>query len=93
MTQTPSELLPDEIIDEINRAFDGVTREGGVSFHEADVIDNYGSKQERTKARKLDTDECWQDVPEKDIENDCILSFLDPIGFRYYMAAYTKPNK
>jgi hypothetical protein len=90
MVQTPSELLLDDVIDEINRAFYGVTREGGVSLHEADVIDDYyGSMEERAEARKLDTETRWQDVPDPDIEqNSSILSFLDPIGFHYYIPAY-----
>jgi hypothetical protein len=88
MTQTPSELLIDDVIDEINRAFDGVSREGGISLHEADIIDGYGSMKERAKARKLDIEARWQDVPEKDLEEYSILCFLDTIGFRYYIAAY-----
>jgi hypothetical protein len=77
------------LLEQIRSAFSGVRREGGVSLHEADVIDGYGSRQERNAARKLDTDRVWWDVPEADIERyDWILSFLDPIGFRYYLPAY-----
>lgn len=53
------------------------------------VIDDRGSRQERNEARKLDMDRFWWDVPAVDIErHDWILSFLDPIGFHYYLPAY-----
>ncbi len=73
----------------ISEAFSSVTRSGGVSLHEADVIDDYGSDEDRTEARKLDRDRTWQDVPSADIERfSWVLSFMDPIGFRYYLPAY-----
>ena len=79
----------DAVIRQIEIAFDGVDRKFGVSLHEACVIDDYGSKWEQMKARMTDTEWRWQDVPEADIARYFwILSFLDPIGFRYYMPAY-----
>jgi hypothetical protein len=81
----------DELIAEIERAFADVTREDGVTLHEADVIDDYGSMAQRKKARQLDTDTRWQDVPDDLIERSpSILSFLDPIGLRYYAPAYMR---
>lgn len=77
------------LIAEVNAAFDGVSREGGVSLHESYVIDDYGSEAQRLEARKLDTEMRWQDVPDEDIAaGDSCLSFLDEIGFRYYIPAY-----
>ena len=73
------------LIEEIIAAFDGVSREGGVSWHEANVIDDYGSEQERAAARLSDTDTRWQDVPDKDIGSCWALSFFDPIGLHYYL--------
>lgn len=83
-----AETARSAVIAEITSAFDGVSREDGVTLHEADVIDDYGSDAERQKARRLDQDSRWQDVPETDIENYPILCFLDPKGWRYYIAAY-----
>ncbi len=78
-----------ELIAQIRKAFDNVTRLGGVSLHEADVIDSYGSQKEREVARKLDLDRFWWEVPHADIERyPWILSFLDATGFRYYIPAY-----
>ncbi len=77
------------LIEEITVAFDGVSREDGVTLHEATVIDDYGSPAERAEAWALDTENIWQDVPEADIRlTDAVLSFLDPKGFHYYIPAY-----
>ena len=79
----------DAVIRQIETAFDGVDRKFGVSLHEAYVIDGYGGKWEQMRARMTDTEWRWQDVPEADIaEYASILSFLDPVGFRYYLPAY-----
>lgn len=77
------------VVAEIQVAFKDVKRGDGVTLHEADVIDNYGSAKERKAARKLDSEDGWQSVPSKDIEKYYwILSFLDPTGYRYYLPAY-----
>ncbi len=77
------------LIEEITAAFDGVSRENGVSFRESRVIDDYGSDEERAKARSEDTETRWQDVPDDDIYHAyACLSFLDEIGFHYYIPAF-----
>lgn len=94
MVSNPDETIAYEkrklaLIEEITVAFDGISREDGVTLHEATVIDNYGSSAERAKARAQDTEDKWQDVPEADIRfTDAVLSFLDPKGFHYYIPAY-----
>ncbi len=83
------EEIREALINDIREAFAEVSREDGVTLHEADVIDDYGSAAARAEARKLDTEERWQDVPDADIEKyDWILSFLDLKGFKYYIPAY-----
>ena len=53
------------------------------------MIDSYYGGGPREEARRLDTEKRWQDVPAADIARyHWILSFLDPIGFRYYLPAY-----
>ncbi|MBD2056200.1 hypothetical protein H6F88_09250 [Oculatella sp. FACHB-28] len=77
------------LIEEITAAFDGVSRQEGVTLHEATVIDNYGSLEERALARTQDTEDKWQNVPDRDIRfTNAVLSFLDPKGFHYYIPAY-----
>ncbi|MBE9064769.1 hypothetical protein IQ256_27860 [cf. Phormidesmis sp. LEGE 11477] len=77
------------LIQEITLAFEGVSREEGVTLHEATVLDDYGGPEERAKARARDTEQSWQAVPESDIRlTDAVLSFLDDKGFRYYIPAY-----
>jgi hypothetical protein len=80
--------VPDEIIASIRTAFAGVPR-GAVTIHEAEVVDGYGSDEERAAARRLDTDASWDRVPDADIE-ECTsaLCHLDPEGWRYYVPAY-----
>ncbi len=77
------------LVAEITAAFDGVSREEGVTLHQAHVLDWYGTPDEEAAARARDTETRWQDVPEDDIRNtDAVLSYLDPEGFRYYLPAY-----
>ncbi len=83
------ENLRVQIIEAIRQAFAEVTREEGVTLHEAVVIDDYGSKEERAEARKLDVDHHWYDVPDALLESHCdTLCFVDTPGFRYYLPAY-----
>jgi len=71
---------------EIYAAFDGVTREGGVSWSEAAVIDGYGTMEERLKARESDTEWNWQELVDDPLWRAWDgFNFLDPIGFRYYL--------
>lgn len=79
----------DRLINQIQNVFHHVNREGGVSLREAAVIDDYGTDQERADARLLETDTHWSevDVEELDPGGSC-LSFIDPIGYRYYAPAY-----
>lgn len=77
------------VIAMIARAFQQVQREDGVSLHEADVLDSYGTDSQRAAARRKDVDTSWCDVPAADIEHyHAVFSFLDPKGFRYYIPAY-----
>jgi hypothetical protein len=79
----------EDLIVEISAAFDGVSREGGRTLHEADAIDDRKSIEEQYIARAHDTELRWQDVADEDIITCCsALSFLDEKGFRYYIPAF-----
>lgn len=79
------------VVQEIHSAFAGVSREGGVSWSEAYVIDTYDGEVERAAARARDTDRDWTElVADPNWSNHPGLggySFLDAIGFRYYLPA------
>lgn len=78
-----------ELIAGITAAFDGVSREDGTTLHEANAIDDRKSDEECLAARRFDTEQRWQDVPDKDIWACCSAqSFLDAKGFRYYLPAF-----
>jgi len=77
------------LIAEINEAFDGVTREDGITLHEAIALDDYASQEETMAARRLDRETRWQEVPDEEIcKCQSALSFLDWKGFRYYIPAF-----
>jgi hypothetical protein len=82
------------LIEEIRIAFAGLSREGGTTLREARALDDYdlwtgSTEQERAPFRNLDVDQSWEEVPDDDIERfDSVFSFLNPIGFRYYLPAY-----
>ncbi|MEO6906949.1 MAG: DUF6714 family protein [Abditibacteriaceae bacterium] len=89
MTNSSYEQKKAILIEEITAAFDGVSREDGITLHEAMALDNYGGPEERRVARAQDTEVKWQDVSHEDIRSsDAVLHFLDPKGFQYYIPAF-----
>ncbi|WP_406693413.1 DUF6714 family protein [Singulisphaera sp. Ch08] len=80
--------LRDQLVIDIGRAFEGVKRDGGVTLHETQVLDDYGGEAERIAARKLDFQERWQDLPDELLEAGWPLVFLDSNGFRFHLPAY-----
>jgi hypothetical protein len=79
---------------EIREAFKGVSREGGVSWSETVVIDDYSARPDnkaRVAARANDKDRNWIELAGNDQWDAGPgvggWSFLDPIGFRYYLPA------
>jgi hypothetical protein len=103
MAYSPTEMLDLYLRDleaQIRKVFHGVTREGGISWSEARVLDDYccyewGVNAEhdrmRREARAKDTEESWEelvyDLNWRTAPSGGNWSFLDPIGFRYYLAA------
>ena len=77
------------LIAEIHEAFAQVAREGGVSWNESKVHDDYGGPEECAKARRSDKDTHWSQLVDDPAwaASSGIggFSFLDPIGFRYYL--------
>lgn len=78
------------LIADIYKAFEGVTRDGGVSWTESDAIDDYADEIECEIARSRDTDKSWTELVEDPLwspDSGGDFCFLDPIGFRYYLPA------
>ncbi len=83
----------DAVIAQIYEAFADVTREGGVSWSETEVLDLEwgGTEAELAAARLRDRDKSWVDLINDagwHDETSCGgFAFLDAIGYRYYSAA------
>lgn len=81
-----------ELIKRLRKIFHDVTLEdGGVSLGEAIVLDNYGSMEDRIKARSKDELADWKQlVGSKDLISSIgggALSFVDARGMRFYLPA------
>ena len=73
------------LIAQITAAFEGVSREGGISLRESEVLDWAGPAE----ARALDMDTRWQDVSDDDLKYYASsMYFLDAIGLCYYLPAF-----
>jgi hypothetical protein len=61
MPATPQPLAAEQrqLEAAIRDAFRAVDRRGGISWSEADAIDNYASDEERAAARARDTEPSW----------------------------------
>jgi hypothetical protein len=78
-----------DIIEKIQKAFDGVTKPKDITMHVARAIDDYLPENEYEALRKKDDEGRWQDIPDEKVKffND-ILPFLTPVGFRYYIPRF-----
>lgn len=60
-----------------------------LTLHESEVIDGYGDDVQRARARLLDTESAWEQVPDTAIEEcQSALSHLDPVSWSFYVPAY-----
>jgi hypothetical protein len=88
-----SERIEEEriaLVQDINDAFRDVELGDGVSLHEADVIDGYGTMDERKKARLLDAEKSWQGISEDKLWQFQWgpFSFMNEKGKRFYLPAF-----
>ncbi len=81
------------LLDRIDRAFAGVELGDGVSLHETQVLDNYGTAEERRAAREPDEKHDWHRlIDDPDLPTHLGigyggLSFLDAEGIRFHLPA------
>lgn len=79
----------EKLIEQIRKAFSGVTLGDGISLHEATAIDGYASEAVRKAARLKDANTHWSEVPDEHIAaNYSVFSFFDIKGHIYYAPAY-----
>jgi len=81
-----------QLFDQIDAAFAGVELGDGVSMHETQAIDNYGTGEERLEARTPDEKLGWHkliDEPEITwlLGAGSGMCFLDATGLRFYLPA------
>lgn len=82
-----------QLLARIDQAFAGVTLGDGVSLHESQVIDNYGTAKERRAARQPDEQIDWRrlvDHPDLTVYfgiGYSGLCFLDAAGVRFHLPA------
>ncbi|MEM1360083.1 MAG: DUF6714 family protein, partial [Bacteroidota bacterium] len=72
----------------IHQAFAKVRLGAGVSWREADVIDDYGSAQARAAARAQDEQVDWSKIPYNligSLRYQSVTSFFDEEGFRFHL--------
>ncbi|HLP83893.1 MAG TPA: DUF6714 family protein [Phycisphaerales bacterium] len=78
-----------ELIALVLQAFKDVTREGGVSWSQTFVMDDYGSDAELAQAAARDRELDWIELSRQGPWNYeyAMWGFLDAISARYYLAA------
>lgn len=70
-------------------AFGEVVLGEGTSLGEADVIDDYGSSEERAQAREKDFQGPWWEYPRDQLRMyTSVFCFMDSAGYTYHLAAY-----
>ncbi|MCR9246478.1 MAG: hypothetical protein NXI31_15705 [bacterium] len=79
---------PQRVIAGIRAAFEAVPR-GAITLHEAQAMDDYATEEVRANARVIDTEDSWEAVKDEWIQ-ECpnALTYLDPVSWRYYLAAH-----
>lgn len=78
----------EELLKIIDDAFDGVEQPKEITLHVAEAHDAYDYEHDGDH-RKNDYFGPWQNVPEEHIKKcQDALSYLEKVGFRYYLPAY-----
>jgi hypothetical protein len=84
-----SSIRSGELIARISQCFANVKLGEGVSWHQADEIDNHGSVDELRSARARDAEKPWRDVSSAIFDElPSAVGFLDSKGLLYYLPAF-----
>lgn len=76
-----------KIIEEISRAFEGVTLGEGIGLFQAQAIDDYATIEEQITARNRDEKFNWKNIDSETLLSSS-LSFLDAKGIKFHIPAY-----
>lgn len=75
----------------IEEAFADVQRDGGITLHQREAIDEYGSEEDVAAAARHDTEANWQQIDSSKIARmGTSLVFLDPAGIRFHLPAFMR---
>ena len=85
------ELDRDELINELERAFEGVNLGEGIGIHQAMAIDSYAGERALEINKKLDDWKDWKEIPDELMEyGNGALSFMDAEGLRFALPAFMR---
>lgn len=77
------------VIECIERAFADVRLEEGISLREAEVIDDYGTDEQRANAREEDEKDDWRKLSDDSVAHYYWCpAFFDAKGLRFHLPAY-----
>lgn len=78
-----------ELLEQIEAAFGKVRLGSGISLHQARALDRLDLPQVVQQARRRDTEERWQEIPDSKVEDfHYALTYLDPEGLRFHLPRY-----
>lgn len=79
------------LIRDVERAFADVSRGGGITIHEARLLDDvyHPTAEQLEAARSQDSEESWKEVPPNVVNKlSDTMPFFDAEGRRYYLPAF-----
>ena len=81
----------DELISELESAFEGVTLGEGIGINQAMAIDSCAGSRGLQIAKSFDSWKDWKDIPDEAMEHgQAALCFMDAEGLRFALPAYMR---
>ena|SRR5688572_32190692 len=81
--------IREAVVRQIRAAFHNVRLGTGIGLNEGQVLDDYGSDQERAIARERDEKDDWSVIAEHKLNECCSsLSFFDAEGMRFHLPSF-----
>ena len=84
-------VVSTQLQQQLEATFGEVRRDGGITLHQAHVLDAYGGPEAMAAAATQDPEERWQDIPEDKLARlDGAFPFFDAAGYRFHIPAYLR---